>query len=265
MTLDLLVGEAQIFLLIFIRIFVFIQIAPLLNSSAVPQIGKIGISFFTSFAILPIIIEANVYTIPDTGLSFAFLLLGEGLIGAIMAFLVDIIMAVFQLAGQFFSTQMGFASSQVFDPLAQIQIPLIGQFLNLVATLIFLTVGGLQKLFLIGISQSFRSVTVSKFVENQENVFPMLITTMAQLFGQALIIAIPIMGVLLLMQITMGLLAKAAPQMNLLMLSFPLNILMAFLVIVAVMPLMIQTFENIFDNAFYSLNNLIGAMSGGQN
>ncbi|MDC7125694.1 MAG: flagellar biosynthetic protein FliR [Spirochaetales bacterium] len=263
MTLDLLVAEAQIFLLVFARILVFVEIVPLLNSSAIPQIGKIGLTFFISFAILPSIINSGVYHIPDNGVMYAFLLIGEALIGAIMAFFINIIMSVFQLAGQFFSTQMGLASSQVYDPLAQVQIPLIGQFLNLTAMLVFLTIHGIQKLFLGGISRSFEVVTVSKVVENLDNVVPMLLSSVSGLFGQALVIALPVMGVLLLMQITMGLLAKAAPQMNLLMLSFPLNIMMAYIVLVAAMPLMIQTFETILDGAFSSMGDLVNAMAGG--
>ena len=262
MTLDFLVAEAQIFLLVFTRVLVFIEIAPLLNSSAIPQIGKVGLAFFVAFAVLPSIVKSGVYIVPDSGLQYAFLMLGEALIGVIMGFFLVIIMAVFQLAGQFFSTQMGFASSQVYDPLAQIEIPLMGQFLNLTAMLIFLSVNGFQKLFLGGIYQSFRAVTVTQVVMSKDSVFPMLLSSMSGLFGQALIMALPVMGVLLLMQITMGLLAKAAPQMNLLMLSFPLNIFMAFLVLIAVMPLLIQSFEQIIDHGFIGLNELLKAMAG---
>ena len=262
MTLDFLVAEAQIFLLVFVRILVFVEIAPLLNSSAFPQIGKIGLAFFISMAVLPGVVKSGVFLIPDTGLQYAFMLIGEALIGMILGFFMIIIMAVFQLAGQFFSTQMGFASSQVYDPLAQVQIPLMGQFLNLSAMLVFLTVGGFQKLFLGGVYQGFKVITVSQVVEQREGVVMMLLSTMSGLFGQALIMALPIMGVLLLMQITMGLLAKAAPQMNLLMLSFPMNIFMAFLVLVAVMPLMVQAFENIINNGFDGLHELMKVIAG---
>jgi flagellar biosynthetic protein FliR len=138
----------------------------------------------------------------------------------------------------------------------------MGQFLNLTAMHIFLTVGGFQKLFLGGIYLSFKVVTVSQVVESRDSIIPILLSSMSGLFGQALIIALPVMGVLLLMQITMGLLAKAAPQMNLLMLSFPMNIFMAFLVLIALMPLLIQSFEGIIDNGFIGLNELMKAMSG---
>ena len=112
MTVDYLVAEAQIFLLIFARVLVFVEIAPLLNSSAIPQIAKIGLAFFIATAVLPWVVRSGVLVIPDTGLQYAFMLIGEILIGIITAFFLVIIMAVFQLAGQFFSTQMGFASSQ---------------------------------------------------------------------------------------------------------------------------------------------------------
>ena len=262
MTLDYIVAEAQIFLLILARVLVFIEIAPMLSSSAIPQIGKIGLAFFTSAAVLPWVVRGGYHLVPETVLQYIFMLLGEALIGIIMGFFLVIIISVFQLAGQFFSTQMGFASSQVFDPLAQIQIPLMGQFLNLTAMLVFLTAGGFQKLFLGGIYNSFRAVTVSQMILHKDTVIQMLLKSMTGLFGQALIIALPVMGVLLLMQITMGLLAKAAPQMNLLMLSFPLNIFMAFLLLVAAMPLIVQSFDHIFDAGFAGLHEIMKAMAG---
>ena len=56
-------------------------------------------------------------------------------IGILIGFLVLMVFSIFQIAGQFFSLQMGFGAAEVFDPVAQIQIPLLGQFFNLLAVL----------------------------------------------------------------------------------------------------------------------------------
>jgi flagellar biosynthetic protein FliR len=82
----------------------------------------------------------------------------------------------------------------------------------------------------------------------------MLITyfsgVLGNLFEQSLIIAIPIMGVLILLSVTMGLLAKAAPQMNLLMVGFPIQITVGFVMMMAAMPFLIEKFSIIINSGF---------------
>ncbi len=262
MTLAYIVAEAQIFLLILVRVIAFIELAPVLSSSAVPQIGKIGLAAFTAAAVLPWVVKSGLYVIPETGGAFVFMLLGEVFIGIIFGFFLIIITSVFQLAGQFFSTQMGFASSQVFDPMAQVQIPLMGQFFNLTSMLILLSINGFQKMFLGAVYTGFKVLNISQLLVNKDNIIMMLLKSLSGLFVQALVIAMPIMGTLLLMQVTMGLLAKAAPQMNLLMLSFPMNIFISFLVLFAAMPFIIESFEAILDAGFEGVNQMMKTAIG---
>ena len=101
-----------------------LQVAPLFSSSALPQVAKIGFSLFIAAVIFPVVV-AEGYVLPNSPLQYLFLLLGEVLIGIIIGFFLVVVYASFQVAGQFFSLQMGFGASQVFDPLAQIEIPLL--------------------------------------------------------------------------------------------------------------------------------------------
>ena len=86
-------------------------------------------------------------------LDYGLLVLGEVGIGLLIGFLLNLIFSAFQLAGQFFSLQMGFSASEVFDPLSQVEIPLMGEFLNLIAMLVFLTTSGMSKFLLVGVQQ----------------------------------------------------------------------------------------------------------------
>ena len=86
MDLQALVQNAQLFLLIFARIVAIIQIAPLLSSGAIPQMAKIGLSFFTAAAVFPFILAAG-YPIPAAGLEYALLMVGEVLVGIIIGFI----------------------------------------------------------------------------------------------------------------------------------------------------------------------------------
>jgi flagellar biosynthetic protein FliR len=145
---------------------------------------------------------------------------------------------------------MGFGASQVFDPLAQIEIPLLGQFLNLVAMFVFVFTSGFQKIFLTGVYYSFQSVRAVDLVLLREDLLTSILQSLSELFQNALIISFPILGTLFLVQVVMGLLAKAAPQMNLLILGFPISIFVAFLILFVGMPIIAEAFERVIDEGF---------------
>jgi len=170
-----------------------------------------------------------------------------------MAFMLNIMYAAFQTAGQMFSLQMGFGASQVFDPLAQIEIPLLGQFLNLVAMFVFVFTRGFQKVFLTGVYYSFQSVRATDLIVLREDLITTILRGLSNLFQNALIIAFPILGTLFLVQIVMGLLGKAAPQMNLLVMGFPISIGVAFLIMLITIPFLMNTFDRIIELGFEEL------------
>ena len=229
-----------------------ISFAPLLSSGSIPRIAKIALALLAAFLVFPMV-SASGYPIPESGLAYAMIAVGEAMIGIIMGFILAIIYAAFQTAGQMFSLQMGFGASQVFDPLAQIEIPLLGQFLNLVAMFVFVFTQGFQKIFLTGVYYSFQSVRATDLVLLREDLLVTMLRGLSDLFQNALIIAFPILGTLFLVQIVMGLLGKAAPQMNLLVMGFPISIGVAFLVILVTVPFLMETFDRLIGVGFENL------------
>ena len=85
---------------------------------------------------------------------------------------------------------------------------------------------------------------------------------LGQLFAQSLTLALPIVGTLFLVSIAMGLMAMAAPQMNLLSLGFPVNLLITFLLLVFVIPQLMESFAGMVDTSFSSLDGFFQGMSG---
>jgi flagellar biosynthetic protein FliR len=254
--------NAQLFLLIFSRIFALLSVAPLLSSSAIPGIARLGLSLFSAAMVFPWISEQG-YPIPPDALGYTFLMVGEILIGIVIGFILTVIYSGFQVAGQYFSFQMGFGASQVYDPMAQVEIPLMGQFLNIIAMFVFLIAGGFQKLFLVGILRSFQVMTASDLITSRESIIDLIIGSLTTLFQQALIISFPILGTLLLISVTMGLLAKAAPQMNLLMLGFPIQIGVAFMMIMVTLPLLMEAFSRVIDASFLEILRLFADIERG--
>jgi len=281
-----ILNYGPVFLLIAVRAFAMIQTAPLLSSEAIPQVAKIALAGMAAFAALP---SAEVFavegteaglagvtgvgavTVPGPGgihlitdlryepFSFRFLLLviGEAIIGIIIGFFLTVIFSAFTTAGQFFSLQMGFAASAAFDPLAQVENPIIGQFLHLIAMLVFLLVDGFRELFLGGFWRSVQSLSVVGLIEGRETVVGMLAAGLPRLFLDAIVISLPMLGTLFLVSLTTGLISKAAPQINILSEGFPIAIMVGYVVLLVSLPFMVEAFAAVINSSFASIQDLL--------
>ncbi len=239
-----------------------VEVAPLLSSSAIPQTAKVVLSLFVAVIALPYVVETG-YRLPGNTVDYFLLIIGEALIGIIIGFMLVMIFAVFQMAGEFFSVQMGFSASEVFDPLAQVEIPLMGQFFNMAAMLVFLSMGGFYKFMLVGVYRSFGAVRASDLVEHRDALLRLFSGGLGQLFSSALTLSLPILGTLILVSVAMGLLAKAAPQMNIFVMGFPVSIAVAFLLILAALPFLLEAFGALIDGTFEKMLRLLADLSRG--
>ena len=250
-----ILGQARLFLLVFGRIYAIMQVAPILSSGSIPRLVRVLLALFTATLLLPQV-AAGGYVIPEQTWLFIALLAGEVLIGVAIGFVVTLVMAVFQLAGQLFSIPVGFGVAQAFDPLAQVEVPLLGQFYNLIAVFLFLAIDGLQRLFLVGIQQSFLSLTAADLLYFRNPLSNVILSRLSLLFTQAMIISIPIIGLLVLVYLVIGLIAKAAPQMNLLILGFPFSVGIAFLLLFLSFPIIADSFREILNDIFATIERL---------
>jgi flagellar biosynthetic protein FliR len=264
-----ILAAAPAFLLIAVRALAMIETAPLLSTEAFPQVAKISLAGLAAYSVFPAALVKD-WELAPFGLSFIFLVIGEALIGIIMGFFLTIIFSAFSTAGQFFSLQMGFGASETFDPLSQIENPLLGQYLNLVAMLVFVTINGFRELFLGGFWRSIQSINVMSLVSGRETIVSMLLAGLSRLFLDAIIISMPILGTLFLTSLATGLISKAAPQINILSEGFPISITVAFVLIFATLPFMTEAFNRVIDAGFSSLESLfiqigqkIGETGGG--
>ncbi|MDC7235751.1 MAG: flagellar biosynthetic protein FliR [Spirochaetales bacterium] len=256
MLLNELIPNLQLYFLIFARIFALLMVSPVLSSSGIPSMAKTGLALFTAIAVFPMVSELG-YIIPDNGLTLGFLLVTEVLTGLLIGLFLQLIFVVFQLAGQMFSVQMGFGASATYDPMSQVQIPLIGQFFNLIGMFVFIVSGSLQKVFLIAVYGSFRAMKGDYLLINPRFLSDSLIQALGQLFEQSLILAFPMIGTLLMVSVTMGLLAKASPQMNLMMVGFPIQIAVGFLIIMMAAPFLLEKMVLVIENGFSQIEELL--------
>ena len=258
--LERILANSPVFLLIAVRCFALIMTLPLFSIRNVSRIAKVALTGYMAYILFPHV-DFSVYA-PYIGsdgaisLSYIMLLLGEGAIGIITGFYVTIIFAAFSSAGQFFAFQMGFSASEVYDALSQVENPLMGQFFNLVAMLIFLQSDWAIILFSKALTASFDSLNALSLVLARENMIQFLLSGLTKLFADAFVISLPIMGTLILISVTMGILSKAAPQMNLMSEGFPIMILVSFFIIWSLFPQISEFFIHSFSAGFSALEGL---------
>jgi len=118
-------------------------------------------------------------------------------------------------------------------------------------------VGGMRNLFIKGIYSSFQALNGADILAHPDFLQLFFSGALSGIFKQAVVIAFPVMGTLFLVSLTTGLLAKAAPNMNLLMLGFPIQIGLGFLMLYLASPFIISRMSQVFDWGFDMINRLL--------
>ncbi len=240
----------QTFLMILSRVFGLFSIAPVFGSDAVTFSYRIMLSFLLSLILYPFANE-HMMKVPGGMGEFAVIIISEGLIGILIGFLVNIIFAGFQMAGEYFSVQMGFGYTEVLDPVSQTSLPVISQLKNLMGIMLFLVTGA-HRVMIETLALSFEKVKIIVFTAEVNNgIIKVFESAIGAMFVVAFKIALPVLGILILVTIAEALMGKAAPQMNIMQLSFPAKIVIGMGVLIITIPLiekqMISSFELSFD------------------
>ncbi len=254
---DLFVTQFQRFLLVFTRISGIFVISPFFGSLSVPLRIKAGLAIFMALLIFPVVNHTLPSLSGNLG-EYYSLVISEVAIGIIIGFLCTIIMSTFQVSGEFYSVQMGFGFVNTVDPLSQVEQPIIGQLIGLFAMLIFLVAGG-HHLMITAVFNSYEAVPIFS-LKASNLVFDKTVAVFCGMFLTALKIAMPIMGVLFLVTLAMGLMAKVAPAMNIMALGWAITIVAGIVILILVMPLIGQAAQNIFTCVFSDIDELLHAM-----
>ena len=250
------------FLLVFVRIMGVFFTVSFFSSDAFPETIRLGLVFLITATIYPLV-SSFVPQPSSNMIEYGLHALGEGIIGIAIGMIMSVYFTVFQLAGQFFSVQMGFGASEVFDPLSQISLPIMGQFLYMIFTLVFMLGNG-PAYVLNGLFESFSRVNFVDLLRTSMTGSKYgLLSSMGDLFIVALKISFPILAMLLFVSVTQGLLAKASPQMNLQAVGFQISIFIGFVIFMAVSPALVNIIGNIIEYTFENVLNLMAEMGDG--
>lgn len=240
-----------------------VSFSPIIGSGNVPARTKIGLSFFLSLIIFPIVTR-DMPAIPESIVAFWTLVIREGMIGMLVALISNLMLAAVQLSGQIFGIQIGFGIVNVMDPLSEEQTSLLGEFIFIVGILLFLVMDG-HHVFIRIIANSYTVVPLGAF-----GITEPLTSELAHWLTKAYLIAFkigaPMIFCLLLISVAMGIVARTVPQINIFIVGLPINIFVGLFVLGATMMLLTYVLRGFFSQTFIDLWRLMqmsaGALTG---
>jgi flagellar biosynthetic protein FliR len=218
--------QLQIFFLIFFRVAAILMSMPIMNSTSIPLLFKFGLALSASIVLFPLL-NLNVFPGMTNLSSFVVGAVGEILLGLIIGMTVNLIFVGLQIAGQLSGYQMGMALAEVIDPADGEQIPLLAQFFQIFAFLIFLTVNA-HHWFLRALADSFHLVPPLGF-KLSGSLIEQLMRVAGNMFVIAIKVGAPVIAALLLTTIALGLIARTVPQMNVFFVAMPLKIMIGLM------------------------------------
>ncbi len=242
------------FLLVFARLSAAVVPTPIFGARGVPAQAKIGLALMLSLIVLPLQGEL-LNAVPTNLLVFASLVGSEVLVGLSIGILVSMVFHALEMASAVVGVQIGFGFGGIVDPLTGAQSGVIDQFYRVVVTLMFFAVNG-HYLVISGLLRTFDVVppgTADLTLIAGERVVPFF----TALFVVSLRIALPVLGALMLTDLAMGLVARAVPQMNVLVVGFPLKIGIGLLVLAISMPLVTTFMGTVFGDALLDVNGFL--------
>ncbi len=233
-----------VLVIVLIRVGPLLFFMPVIGAKNVPPQIKTIIVFAVSLVLAPsVAVSAN--QLPTTAMGFALFTLNEICFAAILAFFARLLFDAIQLAGQMIGIQMGMSMAGVMDPQFGNQVSLVGQLWTMTAFLIFLAIDG-HHIFFNTLVDSYRWVAPGTLHLTQAT-YDGILEAVGKMFVLGVKIMAPASAAIFFSHIAMGIIAKTVPQIPILIVGMPLNIVIGLLFVGLsmeyFMPLMIGQFE----------------------
>ena len=230
----------------FVRISALFMSAPVFGAQMVPVRIRIMLAFTLSLLVAPMLPAAP--GVDPVSLAGMAMIVQQVLIGVAMGFMVHMVFQTLVIAGEAMANGMGLGFARMVDPANGVQVPVISQFLIIMATMLFVTLNG--HLMLIDLLvRSFEILPIGQGGLSPAG-FRMVAAWGSQMFIGALLVALPAVTAMLVVNISMGVITRAAPQLNIFAVGFPLMILLGFIFIALSTPAMLNQFTSLIMDSF---------------
>lgn len=218
--------EFKSFFLILLRVSVIIFMLPFFNARIIPVLPKVGLALIMTIILFPVL-NMEMAEFPDTLWGMVQLVIAELIIGMILGLLAQIFFEGVRIMGQLVGFQTGFAITNILDPTSGIQVSIFANMAYLVAIVLFLIFNG-HHILLSAMRESFEIIGPGSLSLNRQ-IFQKIMQVSGEMFVIAIRIGAPAIAALLFTKVAFGLITKFIPQMNIMIVAFPVQIVIGLL------------------------------------
>ncbi|MCF6202556.1 MAG: flagellar biosynthetic protein FliR [Methylococcaceae bacterium] len=237
----------------FIRIgSMFISI-PIFSIRALPAKIRVIVALFITLVVVPLLPSPpNIEIFSYQGFMVA---LQQLVIGLSTGFVLQMVFSVMLLGGQSIAYSMGLGFASMVDPASGVQVPVVSQVFIVSANLMFLSVNG-HLLLIEMLVESFNTLPVGIIGLNLNDLWS-IISWSSQIFAGGVLLAMPIMAALLFVNISFGVAARAAPQIQIFAVGIPITIMLGLVLIWISMSNSIEIFSNVLTEGYQLIQQLL--------
>lgn len=231
------------FLWPFMRVAAMFSIAPVIGSKLVPVRVRVLLAVFITYAILPSL--TPVAPVDPLSLDGIIVAIAQVQIGLSMGFILQLVFNAVSIAGENIAMTMGLGFAQITDPANGFSVPTVSQFFVVIASLLFLALNGH-----LGLIQMLADSFIHLPIDNPypvDGALWLLLSWVGKMFAGAVMVALPAVTALLIVNVAMGIMTRAAPQMNLFSVGFPITMLIGFVLIFMTLSQFSQVFSALLD------------------
>ncbi len=255
-TTEQLFGIISHFLFPLARILGLIAVEPTLSNKSIPKKVKLGLAVLLSIVIAPLV-EVPLEIEPASAIGL-LVFVQQIMIGLILGFSIRIVFIGFEMAGNIIGYQMGLGFANFFDPQNSAQTPVISQFMGLIILLLFLSVNG-HLMMISALVESFKVMPIAPDTIHAVQ-FKNLALWGEEIFRIGVNLSLPIIAVLLVTNVALGVLSRAAPQLNLFSVGFGITLILGFAALYVLFPymqpLLVRLFEQGVGQGLVFLRNI---------
>ena len=249
------------FLMVLFRVSGLFVVLPVLGGQQVPRRIRVCLAVFLAFAVYPLVSAKVTFPVPTDLVGLTIGLASELLIGIVCGFIVNIIFIAAQMAGQMLARHMGTALARVINPLFNAQIPIVGQFYYTFTLLIFVILNGHQRV-IVGIISTFDRIPImGASYRNIGGMIDLMAGLMGDMFIMMVRIAAPAFLALFIVTVVLGVIARTVPQINVLIIGFPVKIAVGLAVMVMSLKALTVILSQGFDQVLRDMARMIEMMA----
>jgi flagellar biosynthetic protein FliR len=238
------------------RILAFIAAVPLWSTAGIPRRTRLILGFAITLAIAPAL--PAMPTVAPASLAGLWILLQQMLIGIAMGFAARIVFTAIDLAGEIIGFQMGLGFATFYDPLNSSQTPVLAEFIGLIGLLFFLSING-HLIYVSTLAESFYAIPIGPTPLSASSWLN-LAELGGKIFSAGLQIALPVIVALMITNIALAVLTRAAPQLNIFALGFPLTLMGGFFAVGLSMSYLATPLQALYD---FALRAMLGFITPG--